>query len=182
MAHPAGTPSASRSLGPGVGDVPAVGGSSPGGAVLEGGSAVRSRARCFPQGWRADPHTSGTGRGHRGTPASVPCSGTTARHPARSGCAMRSTERRSATRRGPLLSPMTRSRTRSGTVRRRPILQSYSYGSRQWQGAFPLPPTGQTIRRFIDAWNERCEPFVWTRDAADVIAKANRPTTSVTRH
>ena len=40
----------------------------------------------------------------------------------------------------------------------------------------------QAIRRFIDAWNERCEPFVWTRDAADVIAKAKRPTTSVTRH
>lgn len=40
----------------------------------------------------------------------------------------------------------------------------------------------QAIRRFIDAWNERCEPFVWTRDAADVIAKAKRPTTSVTGH
>ena len=21
------------------------------------------------------------------------------------------------------------------------------------------------IRRFIDGWNERCEPFVWTKDA-----------------
>ncbi|MGH9890426.1 MAG: hypothetical protein ACREA0_00260 [bacterium] len=40
----------------------------------------------------------------------------------------------------------------------------------------------RAIRRFIDAWNERCEPFVWTKDAPSVIAKAKRQTTSVTRH
>ncbi|MGH2728399.1 MAG: IS630 family transposase [Actinomycetota bacterium] len=39
-----------------------------------------------------------------------------------------------------------------------------------------------TIRRFIDAWNERCEPFVWTKDAASVIAKAKRSAKSLTEH
>ena len=38
------------------------------------------------------------------------------------------------------------------------------------------------IRRFIDGWNERCEPFVWTKDADTILAKANRKTTSGTRH
>ncbi len=30
------------------------------------------------------------------------------------------------------------------------------------------------IRRFIDGWNERCEPFVWTKDADTILAKAKR--------
>ena len=30
------------------------------------------------------------------------------------------------------------------------------------------------IRRFIDAWNQRCEPFVWTKDADTILAKAKR--------
>jgi hypothetical protein len=38
------------------------------------------------------------------------------------------------------------------------------------------------IRRFIDGWNERCEPFVWTKDADIILAKAKRKTTSDTRH
>ena len=38
------------------------------------------------------------------------------------------------------------------------------------------------IRRFIDGWNERCEPFVWTKDAETILAKAKRKTTSGTRH
>ena len=38
------------------------------------------------------------------------------------------------------------------------------------------------IRRFIDGWNERCEPFVWTKDADTILAKAKRKTTSDTRH
>jgi hypothetical protein len=89
------------------------------GTVLEGERALRSRAQCLAKGSRADLHTSGTGRGRRETPAFVPCSGTTARHPDRSGCAMRSAARRSVTRRGlALRSPMTCSRTCSGTVRR----------------------------------------------------------------
>ena len=39
------------------------------------------------------------------------------------------------------------------------------------------------IETFIDGWNERCEPFIWTKTADDLIAKARpRQTTSNTRH
>ncbi len=31
------------------------------------------------------------------------------------------------------------------------------------------------IRIFIDGWNDRCQPFVWTRDADTILAKAKRP-------
>jgi len=36
------------------------------------------------------------------------------------------------------------------------------------------------IRRFIDGWNERCEPFVWTKDADTILARADRQATSKT--
>jgi len=38
------------------------------------------------------------------------------------------------------------------------------------------------IRAFIDGWNDRCHPFVWTKAADDILKKANRKTTSDTRH
>src|SRR3712207_2600605 len=44
------------------------------------------------------------------------------------------------------------------------------------------------IERFIDAWNDRCRPFTWTKDPDTVIAKATdsrrrkAQTTSVTEH
>jgi transposase len=44
------------------------------------------------------------------------------------------------------------------------------------------------IERFIDAWNDRCAPFTWTKDPDTVIAKATHPrrrktqTTSDTEH
>ena len=38
------------------------------------------------------------------------------------------------------------------------------------------------IGTFIDGWNERCHPFVWTKDADTILAKAKRKTTSDTRH
>ena len=39
------------------------------------------------------------------------------------------------------------------------------------------------IEIFIDGWNERCEPFVWTKPADDIIKKAVRgKTTSLARH
>jgi transposase len=31
------------------------------------------------------------------------------------------------------------------------------------------------IERFIDAWNDRCAPFTWTKDPDTVIAKATHP-------
>jgi transposase len=40
----------------------------------------------------------------------------------------------------------------------------------------------QAITRYIKAWNDRCEPFAWTKDADAILAKANRQTTSVTGH
>jgi DNA-binding CsgD family transcriptional regulator len=40
----------------------------------------------------------------------------------------------------------------------------------------------EAIERFIDGWNERCEPFIWTKTADEIIAKAVRPTTSNSRH
>ena len=36
------------------------------------------------------------------------------------------------------------------------------------------------IRRFIDGWNERCEPFIWTKDPDTILAKAQRKKTSDT--
>ena len=44
------------------------------------------------------------------------------------------------------------------------------------------------IATYIDAWNERCQPFRWVKDADTILAKATRPKppntqdTSVTRH
>ncbi len=39
------------------------------------------------------------------------------------------------------------------------------------------------IETFIDGWNDRCEPFVWTKTAEDILDKAtHRKTTSNTRH
>jgi transposase len=38
------------------------------------------------------------------------------------------------------------------------------------------------IRAFIDGWNDRSQPFVWTKTADEILAKANRPTISNPRH
>jgi transposase len=39
------------------------------------------------------------------------------------------------------------------------------------------------IRAFVDGWNaDRAHPFLWTKTAEQILAKANRPTTSETRH
>ena len=38
------------------------------------------------------------------------------------------------------------------------------------------------IETFIDGWNDRCQPFVWTKAADDILAKANRKKTSNTQH
>jgi hypothetical protein len=39
-----------------------------------------------------------------------------------------------------------------------------------------------TIRAFIDGWNDRCHPFLWTKPADQILAKANRQNTSETAH
>ncbi len=38
------------------------------------------------------------------------------------------------------------------------------------------------IRAFVDGWNDRCHPFVWTKTADEILKKANRQTTSNTSH
>ncbi len=38
------------------------------------------------------------------------------------------------------------------------------------------------IRAFIDGWNDRCHPFVWTKTADEILRKANRQTISNTTH
>jgi transposase len=38
------------------------------------------------------------------------------------------------------------------------------------------------IRVFINGWNDRCHPFVWTKTADQILAKANRQNTSETAH
>jgi transposase len=38
------------------------------------------------------------------------------------------------------------------------------------------------IETFIDGWNERCRPFVWTKTADQILTKATRMKTSNTRH
>ena len=38
------------------------------------------------------------------------------------------------------------------------------------------------IRTFINGWNERCHPFVWTKTTEEILAKADRRTTSATNH
>jgi transposase len=40
----------------------------------------------------------------------------------------------------------------------------------------------QAIRIFSDAWNERCQSFQWTKTPEQVLTKAMRYTTSLTRH
>ena len=38
------------------------------------------------------------------------------------------------------------------------------------------------IRQFIDGWNDRAHPFVWTKTADQILKKANRQTTSNAGH
>jgi len=45
-----------------------------------------------------------------------------------------------------------------------------------------VPDLKAAIRAFIDGWNERCEPFVWTKDADTILSRAKSKPTSITRH
>ena len=40
----------------------------------------------------------------------------------------------------------------------------------------------RAIRAFIDGWNDRCHPFVWTKTAEQILTKANRKKTSDAGH
>ncbi len=45
-----------------------------------------------------------------------------------------------------------------------------------------VPDLNAKIRTFIDGWNDRAHPFVWTKTADDILKRANRKTTSNTDH
>jgi transposase len=45
-----------------------------------------------------------------------------------------------------------------------------------------VPDLNAKLRAYIDGWNKRAHPFVWTKTAEDILKKANRPTTSNPRH
>ena len=38
------------------------------------------------------------------------------------------------------------------------------------------------ISRFIDGWNDRCHPFIWTKTADEILPHARRQGTSEARH
>jgi hypothetical protein len=38
------------------------------------------------------------------------------------------------------------------------------------------------ISRFIEGWNDRCAPFVWTKTADQILPHATRQGTSDARH
>ena len=38
------------------------------------------------------------------------------------------------------------------------------------------------MRAFINGWNDRCQPFVWTKTADQILKKADRKTISVSFH
>ena len=38
------------------------------------------------------------------------------------------------------------------------------------------------IRTFITAYNDRCQPFLWTKTPDEILAKATRQRTSAARH
>jgi transposase len=38
------------------------------------------------------------------------------------------------------------------------------------------------IRAFINGWNDRCHPFIWTKPADQVLKKIKRKKNSLTRH
>ena len=45
-----------------------------------------------------------------------------------------------------------------------------------------VPDLIAAIRSFIDAYNERCKPFAWTKTADQILTKAQHKSTSDTRH
>jgi transposase len=51
------------------------------------------------------------------------------------------------------------------------------------RGSFAsVPDLIDAIQTFIDGWNQRCQPFIWTKDADTILAKADRKAISSTRH
>ena len=79
------------------------------------------------------------------------------------------------------------------TLHLTPTSESWLTWSRSSSGSSPARPSAaapslqsndliEAITAFINGWNERCQPFVWTKDADTIIAKAHRKPTSATQH
>jgi hypothetical protein len=52
-----------------------------------------------------------------------------------------------------------------------------------YRGAFgSVKELNAKIRAFIEGWNDRSHPLVWTRTAEDILKKANRKQTSNAGH
>jgi hypothetical protein len=45
-----------------------------------------------------------------------------------------------------------------------------------------VPDLIGAIRLFIDGYNQRCQPFAWTKTPEQILDKANPKNTSDTRH
>ena len=45
-----------------------------------------------------------------------------------------------------------------------------------------VPDLNAKLRAYIEGWNKRAHPFIWTKTAQEILTKANRPTTSNPRH
>ncbi len=45
-----------------------------------------------------------------------------------------------------------------------------------------VPELNKAIRAFIDGWNDRAHPFIWTKTADQILARADRKKTSTTAH
>jgi uncharacterized LabA/DUF88 family protein len=65
-----------------------------------------------------------------------------------------------------------------------PLAQSCKQLGRYVVGTFTsVKDLINAIETFIDGWNDRCEPFMWTKTADELLAKAKpRQKTSNTRH
>ena len=51
------------------------------------------------------------------------------------------------------------------------------------RGSFPsVADLVAAIRRFIDAWNERCAPFLWTKTADEILDHCKPKKTLTTLH
>ncbi len=51
------------------------------------------------------------------------------------------------------------------------------------RGTFPsVRDLNAKIRAYIDGWNNRAHPFIWTKTADQILTKANRQATSNAEH
>ena len=69
-------------------------------------------------------------------------------------------------------------------LRRRDARASGSHLAKGTKGIDPtqVQQLVTAIRTFIDGWNDRCHPFVWTKTTDEILPHATRQPTSDARH